>query len=409
MLAVYWQRLKNIYHFLMAVMANLWYGFPSRKLQVIGVTGTDGKTTTTHLIYHILTVAKKNTAMISTVEAVVGKEKYRLGFHVTNPGPWLIQKLMRRAVDNNFQYFVLETTSHGLDQHRNWGIKFAIGLITNITREHLDYHRSYQAYLETKLKLLYQSKTAFINQDDTASHLLKKYFKKANRSYKTYDDDYPIIDQVPNLTRFNRYNYAAAYVVAKHLGFDDQVILNAMRSFHLPTGRLETVYDRQFKVIIDFAHTPNAITNLLASLREIYSRNTCIIHIFGAAGLRDQSKRPLMGEASGQLADLVILTEEDYRTEDPIKICDQIKAGLLKSGFHQVDQNQFRWHRKKTFTVEVDRQAAINLGIATAKKGDIVVITGKGHEQSLCRNQREYPWDEKKAVNKAIEILKSVN
>ena len=162
-----------------------------------------------------------------------------------------------------------------------------------------------------------------------------------------------------------------------------------MQSFTLPTGRLETVYDKDFKVIIDFAHTPNALLQLLPAVRKRYlKKGGRLIHVFGSAGLRDFTKRPLMGEASAKYSDVILITEEDYRTEDLKKICEQIGSGIKNKGYKII----------------VDRQDAINQAIKIAKTGDIVVLTGKAHEKSLCRGKTEEPWDEYKAVEKALEL-----
>lgn len=351
------QKLKNIYHLFQAILANIIYGFPSRKLKVIGITGTDGKTTTTHLIAHILKTAGKKVSFVSSVVAS--------GFHVTTPSPFALQKLLKQSVDNHDEYFVLETTSHALDQNRVWGINYEIGVITNITHEHLDYHKTYENYAKTKLKLLKMAKIGIKNTGKIAS----------------------IIKKIPNLTKFNQYNYSTAYTVCQELGLSDEIILKAMKSFQLPKGRLDLVYDKDFKVIIDFAHTPNALLQLLPEIRKKYlQQSRRLIHVFGSAGLRDFTKRSLMGEASDKFSDIIILTEEDYRIEDLEKICQQIASGI----------------KDKNYQIIPDRQQAINQAIKVAKKNDVVVITGKGHESSLCRGKIEYPWDEYEAVKKAL-------
>jgi len=363
------QKLKNIYHLFQAIIANIIYGFSSRKLKVIGITGTDGKTTTTHLIAHILKTAGKKVSFISSVYASIGGQEYNIGFHVTTPSPFALQKLLKQSVDNNDEYFVLETTSHALDQNRVWGIKYEVGVITNITHEHLDYHGTYENYTKTKLKLLKMAKVGIKNTYKIAS----------------------IIKKIPDLTKFNQYNYSAAYTVCQQLGLSDEIILKAMKTFQLPKGRLDLIYDKDFKVIVDFAHTPNAFENLLPEIRRQYlKKEGKLIHVFGSAGLRDFTKRPLMGEASNKFSDIIILTEEDYRTENLEKICQQIASGI----------------KNKKYQIISDRQQAINQAIKTAKKNDVAVITGKGHENSLCRGKIEYPWDEYEAVEKAIEMSK---
>ncbi len=361
------QKLKNIYHLLQAILANILFGFPSRKLKVIGITGTDGKTTTTHLIAHILKTAGKKASFVSSIHASIGGKESDIGFHVTTPSSFALQKLLKQSADNHDEYFVLETTSHALDQNRVWGVNYEVGIITNITHEHLDYHKNYEEYVKTKLKLLEMAKVGIRHTDKIAN----------------------IVKQIPNLTLFNKHNYSSAFMVCKELGISDKEILKAMMMFELPKGRVDLVYDKDFKVIIDFAHTPNALLQLLPAVRKRYlKKGGRLIHVFGSAGLRDFTKRPLMGEASAKYSDVILITEEDYRTEDLKKICEQIGSGIKNKGYKII----------------VDRQDAINQAIKIAKTGDIVVLTGKAHEKSLCRGKTEEPWDEYKAVEKALEL-----
>ncbi len=385
------QTLKNYYHLVQALLANLLYGFPSREIKVIGVTGTDGKTTTTHLIYHILLSAGKKVSMISTVYGKVGETVYDTGLHVTTPDPFMIQKMIRKAVTEGDEYFILETTSHAIDQNRVWGVRYEVGVLTNITHEHLDYHKTIDAYAHVKMRLVDEAELGVINWDDVVS---RKYTHRKD-SIKTYalkeKADYSIDfrKEIKDLADFNAYNYLAAYTVAHELGISDGVIRKSFPTFRLPSGRIDIVYDKEFKIIIDFAHTPNAIDRILQTVRKIYlPSGGKLIHIFGSAGLRDTTKRFGMGEASARYADKIILTEEDYRTEDPREICRQIGAGITAS--------------KKQFEVITDRAQAIEKGIGLAKKGDVVIITGKGHEKSLCRGKTEYPWSDKDCVLKVL-------
>lgn len=372
------QKIKNIYHLLQAVVANVFYGFPSRKLKVIGVTGTDGKTTTTHLIAHILKSAGKKISFVSSIVAE--------GFHVTTPSSFALQKLLKQSADNHDEYFVLETTSHALDQNRVWGINYEVGVITNITHEHLDYHKTYQEYISTKLKLAKISKMMIVNKDDESYKYIKDQISKIKITYQKLK----IVEKIPDLTEFNKYNYSAAYTACKQLGLTDEVILKAMKAFELPKGRLDLVYDKDFKVIIDFAHTPNALLQLLPAIRKQFlKKGGCLIHVFGSAGLRDFTKRPLMGAASAKYSDAIFITEEDYRTEELNKICNQIGLGI----------------RDKEYKIIFNRQEAINQAIKIAKAGDVVVLTGKAHEKSLCRGKAEEPWDEYEAVNEAINLM----
>jgi UDP-N-acetylmuramoyl-L-alanyl-D-glutamate--2,6-diaminopimelate ligase len=375
------QNIKNIYHLFQAVLACSLYGFPSRRLKVIGVTGTDGKTTTTHLIHAILKQAGKKVAMSSTVSVA--------GLHTTTPNPFAVQKMLKLSADQGDEYFILETTSHALDQNRVWGVSYAIGVITNITHEHLDYHGTYLQYLRAKAKLFTRSKVSLINRDDSSFDELEKILKREGRIYMTYslkhDADFTfnykkrVDDSIPE---FNNYNYLAAYGVAKILGVDEDVIITATKQYKLPSGRLEEVYRGPFRVIVDFAHTPNAIEQLLKALKNSLGKSGKLIHVFGSAGLRDHDKRPFMGKVSSKFADHIILTEEDYRTEDPQKIAEEIATGISE----------------KKYEILLDREQAIDTALKMAKKGDIVVITGKGHEQSLARGEAEFPWDDREAV-----------
>lgn len=384
--------IKNTLHLLNAFVACAYYGFPGRKLHVIGITGTDGKTTTTHLVYEILSKAKLPVSMISSVYARVGGKEYDTGFHVTTPNPWFLQKMIKKAVDHDDTYFVLEVTSHGLDQNRVWGVPFHTGIVTNITPEHLDYHRTYAEYAKSKMKLLERSQLSVVNREDSSYEFLKsKKFgqmisyglKKGDITLKTFS----FKTMLPG--DYNKSNILAAYAVAHSMGISDSVIRKAIAGFKGIKGRYEIMKTKfGFTVIVDFAHTSNGLEKVLSTVRkEVKGR---LIHVFGCAGLRDYKKRPVMGEISGRIADITVITEEDYRIEDFDDIVNQIKSGMK---------------RKQNVHVYKSRQDAINFATSIAKKGDVVLLTGKGHEQSLCRGKVEYPWNEHEAVKKALNKL----
>jgi len=401
----YFQKIKNFFHLINALLANCWYGFPSKKITMVGVTGTDGKTTTTELIAHILKKNKKNVSYISTVSARIADKEYDTGFHVTTPNPWLIQKLIKEAVEKKQNYFILETTSHALDQNRVWGVDYYIGVLTNVTHEHLDYHLNYKNYVKAKEKLLKMAKIGVLNVFDKSYSLLSQ---KSKDKSQNYNSKVKIIDHFSSLTVFNKLNYLAAYKVCQILGLSDKQIFEGMKSFKLPKGRLDIVYDKEFKIIIDFAHTPNAFLKLLPEIRRKYLKdNGRLIHIFGAAGLRDDKKRSVMGEVAGKYGDVLILTEEDYRTENFYKICEQIEYGLLKQKFVKKSYNLINQNDKKIYTIIKNRQEAINFAIKIARKNDVLVLTGKGHEKSLCRGTKEHPWDEYKAVEIGLKKRKN--
>ncbi|MBP9797540.1 UDP-N-acetylmuramyl-tripeptide synthetase [Candidatus Woesebacteria bacterium] len=399
---------KNEVHKYGAIAANVRYGFPGRKMRIIGVTGTDGKTTTSHLIYHILKTAGKKVSMASTVLADIAGNIGDTGLHFTTENHWVVQKNLAQALTNGSEFFVLETTSHALHQHRVWGVQYEVGVLTNITPEHLDYHKTFDAYVRTKAKLLLNAKKVIINEDADVYEQIKGILDKAHKKYTTYsliNENAPThwSDEIKTSIKetFNRENILAAYACCKELGLSAEDILKGIKTFALPKGRLDKVYDKDFTVYIDFAHTPHSIAQLLKGLKT--PRNT-LIHVFGSAGLRDSVKRPEMGKSSGSYADVSIITEEDYRTEDFMKITRMVSAGLYEKGFSYMEPDVLKERNfdGKAFTIIKNRQKAIEFAIDFAQKGDVVVLTGKGHEQSLARKLKEFPWDEYKAVERAI-------
>jgi len=388
-----WQKTKNLYHLGIAIISNAWFRFPSKKLTVIGVTGTDGKTTTTSLIYHILHIAGFNASMVSSVGAVIGGKNYDVGFHVTTPSSFSLQRFLNKAVidgkNSKPNFLVLETTSHALDQYRVFGIKFDVGVLTNVTHEHLDYHKTYENYLKAKAKLLKMSETAVINKDDESYVFLNKIKNKRLITYglnKSADVNPQVFPFKTDLIgEYNQYNVLAAISVCRALGVEDSLIRKGIESFTAPKGRGDIVYKKDFTVMIDFAHTPNSIEQILKAIRPNV-RNK-IIHVFGSAGARDESKRPLMGEMSSKYADVLILTAEDPRKEPVEKIMNEIESGI----------------NKKLEILRIpDRKKAIKTAIEMAKKGDFILITGKSHEKSMNYGHGEVAWDEYKAVREAL-------
>ncbi len=387
------RKFKNFAHGILAQIAVSLYGNPSRKILTIGVTGTDGKTTTASLIFHILKTAGFNPAMITTVGAEIAGQEYETGLHTTTPSAFFIQKYIKRAIDAGANYLVLETTSHALDQNRVLGIDFKIGVLTNISHEHLDYHGTYDEYVKAKSKLFKKSEIAILNLDDESYSHIKHSCGRAKistYSLKKKADFTPkgLGIKLPGQFEFNFENFLAAASVAKVLGVETDKIQLALNSFKFPQGRQEMIYDKDFRVIIDFAHTPNSFQRILPVLKKAASGR--LIHVFGAAGLRDASKRPLMGKIASENDDIIILTSEDPRSEGVEKINEQIKLGIKdKAG-------------DSLFEIG-DRQKAIDLAISQAKKGDIVVVTGKGHERSMNMGHGEIPWSDQAAVEEALK------
>jgi len=390
-----WQKTKNLYHLGIAVISNVLLNFPSRKLTVIGVTGTDGKTTTTSLIYHILNAAGLKASMVTSVGAMIGGKNYDVGFHVTTPSSFAVQKFIQNAVNSGSKFLVLETTSHALDQYRVFGIKYEVGVLTNVTHEHLDYHKTYENYVKTKAKLLEMSKTAIVNRDDESYDLLELKSKTLNSKLVSYGmgenanvnpANFPF--KTDMIGEFNKYNVLAAISACKALGVADKAIRKGIRTFVPPKGREDIIYKKDFTVMIDFAHTPNAIDQILKSVRPFVKGR--IIHVFGSAGARDATKRPLMGKMSARYADIIILTSEDPRKEPVEKIIAQIEEGISK--------------KTKVFKIP-DREKAIREAINMAKKNDFVLLTGKSHEKSMNYGREEIAWDEYKTAKDALKAI----
>src|SRR5579872_6734743 len=338
-----WQKTKNIFHFQQAIIANIINGFPSRGMKIIGVTGTDGKTTTANLIYHVLHEAGEKAAVVSTVGAVIDGKKFDLAFHVTTPGRFAVQSYIKKAKKAGVKYIVLEVTSHALDQHRISGIHIDVGVITNITHEHLDYHKTYEKYVKAKAKLLKKAKVAILNKDDHSYLLLKKKeLPRAHNKQITYGlkkdssvnpHNFPF--QTKLLGQFNKYNCLAAISVLQQLHISDQKIRKALLSYQPPIGRQEIIYNNDFMVINDFAHTPNSFSVILPEAKRL--ARSRLIHVFGSAAKRDAYKRPEMGKFSAKYADIIILTSEDPRDEGFEKIAQEIAAGI--KGFEIIEDS----------------------------------------------------------------------
>ncbi|MDP3993839.1 MAG: UDP-N-acetylmuramoyl-L-alanyl-D-glutamate--2,6-diaminopimelate ligase [Candidatus Doudnabacteria bacterium] len=415
------QKNLNYYHLAAAVAANLIYGFPSRKLRVIGVTGTDGKTTTVNLIAGILKEAGLKVSFLSTINARIGDKEYDTGLHTTTPSPFLLQKLLSQMVKNGSRYAVLEVTSHALDQFRTWGINFETAVATNITHEHLDYHKTYEEYARAKAKLFQNVEYGILNMEDKSFEYLKNspstsltygvlnaaqvWAEEIREELKATDfivhyflpsGDPPQGDKFPihlNLQgRFNVYNALAAICVGSIYKVPREAIQKGLEKVSAIPGRMEFIDEGQdFYAMVDFAHTPNALHALFSFLRPKVAGK--LIVVFGAAGERDSAKRPLMGRSADEVADLIILTREDNRSEYILEICKQIASGIQKKV------------RDRDYFVIPDRREALGFALRQARSGDLVVICGKGHEQSLNIDGAEIPWDDRKVMREELKKL----
>lgn len=399
------RKLKNIYHLLQAVIANFLYGSPGKKLTVIGVTGTDGKSTVCNLIFHILRAHGKKAGVISTVGAKINDEDFGIGLHTTTPTSFALQKLLKEMLKRKCEFAVIEVASHGIDQKRIWGIPFKIGILTNVTREHLDYHKNFREYEKVKLDFLKTCEMRVINGN------YKKFseaFKKDNKRTVTYGinlGDIRAVDVKNNeftllpgafiirhnlLGDFNIENILASFAACDLLHVSREEIIKGIGSFQTVKGRLEIIpNNRNLHIFVDFAHTPNAVDQVLTTLRKEFP-NARIIHVFGATGKRDKEKRPLMGEISGRLADISILTKEDTYGENAISIIEMIEEGIKKTKI-----------KNESYFIEQERYKALEKAVNLARENDVIVATGVGHQTTLNIGH-EVEWSDQEEMRKIL-------
>ncbi len=391
--------IKQAHHFvnsllLKALPAAVYFGFPGRKLRVYSITGTDGKTTSSTMLYYALKQAGRKVALISTVAAYIDGEEIDTGFHTTSPEPWQVQKLLRRCVEQGVEEVVLEVTSHGVFQYRTWGIPIALAGVTNITNEHLDYFVNWQLYAAAKSRLLERADLAVLNTDDQSFAFLSGRLQQMGKTYKTYSQTLPAGDVGKAIAErfaepYNRWNAALVWTLAQQLGVTEQQFAASILAFPGVKGRMQFLpNERKIQVVVDFAHTPNSLEKALESLRPRTKGK--LIAVFGCAGLRDHTKRPAMGGISTKLADLAVFTAEDPRTEDIQVIFRQMKEGVAPKNV------------RKVVTI-AERAEAIAFALESAQPGDTVGIFGKGHEMSMCWGKIEYPWSDQEFVRSYLK------
>jgi UDP-N-acetylmuramoyl-L-alanyl-D-glutamate--2,6-diaminopimelate ligase len=418
----------------LAGLAAAWYGHPARKLTVIGVTGTDGKTTTVNLIFSVLKQAGIQAGLISTVKAVIGEYTLDTGFHVTTPEALEVQGYLAQMVEAGLTHVVLEATSHGLAQKRVDGSAFDLGVVTNITHEHLDYHGDYPAYRDAKARLFQLTarstskpgrpgKKAVLNQEDQSYPFLRELCAELDLPVISYGTDpgadlqgrlirqspqglvFEIVGEDPQgefstplVGGYNLANCLAAAAACSHgLGIPLGTVREGLQNLPGIPGRMENIdLGQDFWAVVDFAHTPNALRNALTAARQLGAGR--VIAVFGSAGLRDRAKRRMMAEISAELADLTVLTAEDPRTEDLDQILEEMAQGMRNKGARE----------KVDFWRIPDRGHAIRAAVNIAQPDDLVIVCGKGHEQSMCFGETEYPWDDRQAVRAALGELLGV-
>lgn len=395
-------KFKKPFHFLKTgllngFLAELKYKYPAKKLKIITITGTDGKTTSSTLLYHVLKTANKKVGLLSTVAAFLGNKVIKTGFHITSPNPSHLQKFMRQMVDKNYEYLVLEVTSHGNYQYRTWGITPIISGLTNVASEHLDYHLNYNEYLKVKANIIEKAPIAIVNSDDKSYSYLRK--KLTNTNLITYSKNTLLPKKVQYIIEkvfpenYNQMNAKLVYAISKSLNIEDTTFVAALKTFKGIPGRMEKIENKKkLNIIVDFAHTPQGLRSVLRFLSEKIKKENNgakLIAVFGCAGERDKAKRPKMGEIATKLADISIFTAEDPRKEDVWSIIRQMKEQLLEN------------HEK--FISIAERGEAIEFAITRlASPGDTIAVLGKGHEESMNYDGVEYPWSDIKAINEIL-------
>ena len=397
----------------MAIISSNFYGNPSRKFKLIGVTGTKGKTTTTFMIKEILEKAGKKVGLIGTIATYINGKKL-MDSDRTTPESLELQQIFSKMVDEGVEVVVMEVSSQSLKLHRVTGCEFDIVLFTNFSEDHIspNEHPNMEDYFNSKLKLFEMCKTGIVNTDDLHGAKIPKLFPESNITTYGIDNFANVLAKDITITnsyvdfkvkitdrnervktcipgRFSVYNSLAAICVAQKFGISPEVVKEALVEVRVP-GRSELVDNKlEIPIMIDYAHSPESLQNILQAVKS-YTRGK-VISVFGCGGDRDSGKRPIMGEISGRVADFTIITSDNPRTENPQKIVDQIEEGMKKT--------------KGKYKVIVDRTQAIEEAIKMATKRDIIVLAGKGHEPYQEINGVKHPFDERIIVNDIIKKL----
>ncbi len=413
------------------------FHYPASRLRVIGVTGTDGKTTTCHLLSAILSQTSHKVAMATTIDFQIGDKITKNLKKMTTVDPWSLQKFIYQASRANCQDLILEVSAHAISQYRVWGIPFEAAILTNVTHDHLDYFQTFKKYRSVKEKLFSKNPyVAIINADDPSAQNFLKYPADTQLTYAienradlmarkillspqgvTFTLVYPEGQSIINLNipgKFNVYNALAAASYAYSQKISIEKIKAGLESVKGVAGRMESIdLGQNFNVLIDYAHTPDALKNVYETIKS--GAKGKIIAVLGSAGDRDQTKRPIMGEIAARFADQVIITNEDPGSEDPESIIDQIISGLSHG---RKPKTKYRKSQFKIFKTKStgegewwwrlpDRREAINFALSQAQSGDVVVITGKGAEETMSVGTKNIPWSDRQVTKDQIKKLLS--
>lgn len=396
----------------LGLLASNFYGNPSEKLTLVGITGTNGKTSVSTLLFDIFKKMGYSSVLISTVEYRIGDEVFP-STHTT-PDIITLNKILSKAVEQGCQYAFMEVSSHGIHQGRIDGLNFRIAGFTNITHDHLDYHKTFLEYLNTKKRFfdeLPQTAVAITNIDDKNGLVMLQNTKAKKKTYavKTLADyhgklleldfngmllDFNGKEFWTTLTgKFNVYNLLLVFAIARELGFEENEILTTISKLKRVNGRFEVLKSQGGIIfVVDYAHTPDALENILDSINEIRTKNERLITIFGCGGDRDREKRPEMGKVATRKSTLAIITSDNPRTEDPAQIIKEIEAGVESQNF------------SKYITIP-DRKEAIKMAIKFAEPKDIVLVAGKGHETYQEINGVKHHFDDKETILELVNIM----
>jgi len=416
------------YHYLVAVLAALVHGFPSRKMIVIGVTGTKGKTSAINFIWSVLTKGGHKTGIISTANIRIGDREMLNKYHMTMPGRFVIQKLLSEMAKAGCEYCLVETTSEGIKQYRHIGVYYDWAVFMNLSPEHLESHGgSFEKYKAMKGKMFKAlmtywkiidgkkiEKIIMANKDNEyADYFLqfpadKKiiFGLKSGGDYRATDieeapdevkfkvKDYEFKLAIPG--RFNVYNALPAIIIGHLAGMDNQLIAEGLKQLQVIPGRMEKIsVGQNFTVVVDYAHEKESITNVLETAQKMKGDNGKVIILLGAeGGGRDKAKRPIMGELAGKMADLVVVSNVDPYDDDPEKILEDIVMASEQAG---------KVRGESLFVIE-DRREGIKKALSLANAGDVVLITGKGAEQSMVIKGKRIPWDDRQVVREELKL-----
>jgi UDP-N-acetylmuramoyl-L-alanyl-D-glutamate--2,6-diaminopimelate ligase len=395
-----------------AYMAHHFYGEPSTKLKLVGVTGTNGKTTIATLLYKLFTKLGYKCGLISTVQNQIGKEIIPATH--TTPDAISLQALLKQMLEAECTHVFMEVSSHAIHQHRTTGLEFVGGLFSNITHDHLDYHKTFDEYIRVKKKffdLLPPDAFAISNLDDKRGTVMlqntaaKKYYYSlktlADYKGKILENSLTGLVMTVNdievhfrmIGEFNAYNILAVYGAAVCLGENNQEVLTSLSLMTGAEGRFDYIIsDSKIIGIVDYAHTPDALENVLSTIKKLRKGDEQVITVVGCGGDRDKTKRPIMGEVACQLSDRVIFTSDNPRTEDPLQILKDMEEGLGSTA------------RRKYISI-ADRKEAIKTAVSLAKPFDIILVAGKGHEKYQDINGVKNAFDDKKVLKEMFDVV----